>query len=134
MIGIAYVAALLFAAPQCYIWGVYEFAPNWRQCVTMWNSDRLGCLQDAAASGRSGDECVAVIPLEQAYHIGHLIAVFFLPLLIVALCYAYVLLRMGQFSFRPEAMQVRRKSTPYHTQQSTSSDPDLQLELDDFDP
>uniref|UniRef100_A0A914VFP1 G-protein coupled receptors family 1 profile domain-containing protein n=1 Tax=Plectus sambesii TaxID=2011161 RepID=A0A914VFP1_9BILA len=134
MIGFAYVAALLFAAPQCFIWQLYEFAPSWRQCVTMWKSDRLACLRDAAGRGGIGDECTAAMPLEQAYHIGHLVAVFFLPLLLIVLCYAFVLVRMGQFSFRPESMQVRRKSTPYPIHHSTSSDPDLQLEMDDFDP
>lgn len=133
MVGIAYLGALLFAAPQGYVWEVYEFAPSWRQCVTTWKSDRLRCIQNAAARGHTGEECAELFPLEQAYHIGHLVAVFFLPLLLIVLCYAYVLVRMGQFSFRPESLQTRRKSTPYPTQGNVS-DPELQLELDDFDP
>lgn len=134
MIGIAYVCALLFAVPQCVVWEVYELAPQWRQCVTLWKSESLRCVQEAAGRGHIAEECTTFVPVEQAYHIGHLVVVFFLPLLLIVICYTYVLLRMGQFSFRPESIQIRRKSTPYQAQDNVSDGDLQQLELEDFDP
>lgn len=77
---VAWFFALTFSAPQLYVWTLFEVAPNWAQCTDIWTVwDSFNLTTPKAAMSRTLYEAV------------HLILVFWLPLLIILICYVIIL-------------------------------------------
>ncbi|EPB75799.1 7 transmembrane receptor [Ancylostoma ceylanicum] len=83
MLATAWTTAFLIGMPQLFIWRSYvPFAHlNWSQCLQIWEIARL---ENATARGRLFDA-------ESWYSIAHIGLIFWIPALIIVMCYVMVL-------------------------------------------
>lgn len=74
----AYCSAFCTSFPQFFVWKVihpYPLHPKWAQCITMWAAARW--MGEDTTYGAS----------ENAYHLAHMLFVFWIPLVIVLISY-----------------------------------------------
>lgn len=130
---IAYSSAFVFALSQMVVWQVHSIiGPNWQQCVTVWDADRLDCLRSITDIAQQSALCLSVIAHERAYYFIRLLVIYFLPALIVTLSALAVLYTMRRFTNDPQLVN-RRKSTSMTAGPSNDTTRQLAAQVDDFD-
>lgn len=76
---VAWLFSLTCSAPQLYIWTIIQLAPDWAQCTDIWS------VFDFAGKSTNETDTARTI-----YQILHLVFVFWLPLVIIFVCYIII--------------------------------------------
>lgn len=104
MLLVAWITALFISSPQFAVWRVFQAFddPPWSQCMQVWEIQRVTmrrALMNAAAAAVNGtnatntnnNNAMAVNQLmyeENVYVVLHMLLIFWIPALIIMLCYA----------------------------------------------
>ncbi|KAL3083007.1 hypothetical protein niasHS_010809 [Heterodera schachtii] len=121
MLAVAWLLATFLSVPQCFVFRVFEPSelPNFRQCTPIWTilgyeldvelSQMRGDWQDEAKNGRRRqliEQFEEVLKWERAYNLAHLLFVFWIPSLVIAVSYMSILATLNSFSVVPQSIRL----------------------------
>ena len=88
----AWLIAALCSLPQLFVWETYTPIANWTQCVNIWvkAQDKQQRL-DAVGNGTPLVYTSNMDTALRLYEMYHLLAIFWLPLVILVVCYAVII-------------------------------------------
>lgn len=89
----AWLIAALCSLPQLFVWETYSPIADWTQCLNIWVKAKAQQQQRLDASGNA-TQLVYTSSIDTAlrlYETYHLLAIFWLPLVILVLCYALII-------------------------------------------
>ncbi|VDK49798.1 unnamed protein product [Anisakis simplex] len=97
MIVISWLLSLLWSVPQLWVWRTLNVYPNypggWVQCSDIWSIERFQALHHPLQYMHSE-------LTQNIYNISHLVLVFWGPLLVLLVSYAFIAFRLMQYSIR----------------------------------
>uniref|UniRef100_A0A183BTK4 G_PROTEIN_RECEP_F1_2 domain-containing protein n=1 Tax=Globodera pallida TaxID=36090 RepID=A0A183BTK4_GLOPA len=135
MLAVAWGLATFLSIPQCFIFRVFEPSelPNFRQCTPIWTilgyelDIKLGLMQgdwqDEAKNERRRElieQFEEVLKWERAYNLAHLLFVFWIPSLIIAVSYTSILATLNSFSVVPPS--IRLSGASFRHRRSANND------------
>ena len=94
MLALCWILGIVCSLPQFFVWRATELMPEFYQCTTIWKDP-------ASWASRK---------LRAAYNLFHLCSTFWIPFLIIAVCYCCIALKLLRFSCEPLRRQLSRIS------------------------
>uniref|UniRef100_A0A1I7YQ31 G_PROTEIN_RECEP_F1_2 domain-containing protein n=1 Tax=Steinernema glaseri TaxID=37863 RepID=A0A1I7YQ31_9BILA len=108
----AWLLAAMWSVPQLYVWNTIDVYPSypggWVQCTDMWTIDRFLYGPEVTKHRQQ----LLSETAQNIYNISHLILVFFGPVALLALSYAFILARLMHYSYKmPQKFQPNLTSS-----------------------
>jgi len=101
----AWTAAILFSLPQVFIFRLAQPSPGFSQCAPIWSITTFRVIRALTAPNLDDvtrvlleTEYVQIVRLEKLYNLMHLLVLFWVPVLIIAVCYVVVLLLLKELA------------------------------------